>query len=238
MMLEKTWLIWSPCDVALLCGVYSLEVHVKHSPAVKGAQILVSAVICALEKSTFGQTNPPFIQLDMWDCVGHALLVLPELLQQQFEVRKIQIFPPQVMEGEEMCRELNVNNLQILISATKRISRVCCCSDPGSWTRSGEVGMNEKWGPQPRSGGNGKVCLVPWEVRLRGGSTGAWRKQGCRLLRNWSLDVVRQRQAPPSSGGPKEGSLGLPVNKASACCAPFCSVTVLLLQPHYMEIER
>ena len=83
-----------------------------------------------------------------------------------------------------------------------------------------------------------RCVSCPGEVGLRGGSTGAWRKQGCRLLRSRFVDVARQRRAPLSSGGPKGSFLGLPVNEASACCAPFYSVTLLLLQPHYMEIEH
>lgn len=66
------------------------------------------------------------------------------------------------MEGKETGWELNVSNLQTLISAAKRVSRVSRCSDSGSWTQSGEEGLSEKPSPWPRSGGNGKVPLRPW----------------------------------------------------------------------------
>lgn len=63
-MLEKAGFIWSPRDVALVCSKYSLEVHVKHSSAIKGAQILVSAVDIHIRDIHIWSDKPHFVQLD------------------------------------------------------------------------------------------------------------------------------------------------------------------------------
>lgn len=91
-MLEKAWFSWSPWDIALVCGKCSLEVHVKCSSAIKGAQILVSAVDTHIRDVHSWSDKPHPVQPDRWDHLDHISLVSPKLLQQWFEGRKIQIF--------------------------------------------------------------------------------------------------------------------------------------------------
>lgn len=91
-MLEKAWFSRSPWDVALVCGKRSLEVHVKRSSAIKGAQILVSAGDTHIRDVHSWSDKPHSVQPDGWDRLDHTSLVSAKLLQQWFEGRKIQIF--------------------------------------------------------------------------------------------------------------------------------------------------
>lgn len=170
--------------------------------------------------------------------LGHASLASPKHLQACLEGRKIHTFSTSANVRNGWGLTCVISKLWSQLS--KQVVKFAAILAQALLFehKSEEVGLSENQAPWPRHSSHGEVHLLPW-----------WS-----LLERWPCRSPTETGSPSGqehASGPDEvaastsehkepwgGLLGLPIREASFCSVPLYSVTLLLLQPHYMEIER